>query len=104
MQAAETAILAPLRDPLQLDKLPEIGLCHGMAGLLHAAWRMATETDNTEIAAELPHLADRLITALDQDDHGPELLDGVAGAALALHTFGTDSAPAPHWDTFLALA
>ncbi|MGW4982619.1 lanthionine synthetase C family protein [Streptomyces mirabilis] len=104
VQAAENAILATLRDPLQLDKLPEIGLCHGMAGLLHAAWRMATETRNTEIAAELPRLADRLIAALDQDDHDPELLDGAAGAALALHTFGTDSAPAPHWDTFLALA
>ncbi|MFD7407996.1 lanthionine synthetase C family protein [Streptomyces sp. NPDC059866] len=104
VQTAENAILATLRDPLQLDKLPEIGLCHGMAGLLHAAWRMATETDNTEIAGELPRLADRLITALDQDDRDPELLDGAAGAALALHTFGTDSAPAPHWDTFLALA
>ncbi|MFF7838793.1 lanthionine synthetase C family protein [Streptomyces ossamyceticus] len=104
VQAAENSILATLRDPLQLDKLPEIGLCHGMAGLLHAAWRMAAETRNTEIAAELPRLANRLITALDQDDHDPELLDGAAGAALALHTFGTDSAPAPHWDTFLALA
>lgn len=104
VQAAENAILATLRDPLQLDKLPEIGLCHGLAGLLHAAWRMATETGNALIAAELPRLANRLITALDQDDHDPELLDGAAGAALALHTFGTDSAPAPHWDTFLALA
>ncbi|MFJ9907896.1 lanthionine synthetase C family protein [Streptomyces sp. NPDC101152] len=104
VQAAESAVLATLRDPLQLDHLPEIGLCHGMAGLLHAAWRMARETRNTEIATELPHLADRLITALDQDDHDPELLDGAAGAALALHTLGVDSAPAPHWDTFLALA
>ncbi|MEU7183249.1 MULTISPECIES: lanthionine synthetase C family protein [Streptomyces] len=104
VQAAESAILATLRDPVQLDKLPETGLCHGMAGLLHTAWRMATETDSTEIAAELPHLADRLITALDPDDLNPELLDGAAGAALALHTLGTDSAPAPHWDTFLALA
>nr|WP_181800247.1 lanthionine synthetase C family protein [Streptomyces ipomoeae] len=104
LQAAESAILATLRDPHQLDKLPEIGLCHGMAGLLHATWRMATETGNAEISAELPRLADRLITALDQDDHDPELLDGAAGAALALHTFGTDLAPAPHWDTFLALA
>lgn len=102
VQAAENAILATLRDPLQLDNLPEIGLCHGMAGLLHSAWRTATETRNTEIAAELPRLSHRLITALDQDD--PELLDGAAGAALALQTFGTDSAPAPHWDTFLALA
>ncbi|AVH54550.1 MULTISPECIES: lanthionine synthetase C family protein [Streptomyces] len=104
VQAAENAILATLRDPHQLDKLPEVGLCHGTAGLLHAAWRMATETGNTEITAELPRLADRLITALDQNDHDPELLDGAAGAALALHTLGTGSAPAPHWDTFLALA
>ncbi|MEV7731605.1 lanthionine synthetase C family protein [Streptomyces sp. NPDC088921] len=104
VQAAENAILATLRDPLQLDRLPEIGLCHGTAGLVHAAWRMATETGNSEIAAELPRLTDRLITALDQDSHDPELLDGTAGAALALHTLGTSSAPAPHWDTFLALA
>ncbi|MBV1940876.1 lanthionine synthetase C family protein [Streptomyces sp. BV286] len=104
VRAAENAILATLRDPLQLDKVPEIGLCHGMAGLLHAAWRMATETGNTEIAAALPGLADRLITALGQNDQFPELLDGAAGAALALHTYGTNSAPAPHWDTFLALA
>lgn len=103
-QAAENAMLATLRDPVQLDKLPEIGLCHGMAGLLQAAWRMATETGNAEIAAELPRLTGRLIAALDQDNHDPELLDGAAGAALALHTLGTGSAPAPHWDTFLALA
>ncbi|WP_181801458.1 lanthionine synthetase C family protein [Streptomyces shenzhenensis] len=104
VQAAENAILAALRDPLLQDKLPEIGLCHGMAGLLQAGWRMATETGSTAIATELHRLADRLITALDQNDRDPELLDGVAGAALALHTFGTGRAPAPHWDTFLALA
>ncbi|MFC7908345.1 lanthionine synthetase C family protein [Streptomyces nigra] len=104
VQAAENAILTTLRDPLQLDKLPEVGLCHGMAGLLHAAWRMATETGNTEITAELPRLAERLIAALDRGNHAPELLDGAAGAALALHTLGMDSAPAPHWDAFLALA
>ena len=27
----------------QLDRLPETGLCHGTAGLLHAAWRMAAD-------------------------------------------------------------
>ena len=102
--AAENAILAALRDPQQLAKLPEIGLCHGMAGLLHASWRMATQTGNTEITAELPHMADRLCTALERPGHDPELLDGAAGAALALHTLATNHAPAPHWDTFLALA
>uniref|UniRef100_A0AAU1ZSY1 Lanthionine synthetase C family protein n=1 Tax=Streptomyces sp. NBC_00093 TaxID=2975649 RepID=A0AAU1ZSY1_9ACTN len=105
VQVAENALLATLRDPLQLDKLPETGLCHGMAGLLHAAWRMATETGNAEITAELPRLTDRLITALDQDGtENPELLDGAAGVALVLHTLGTGSAPSPHWDAFLALA
>ncbi|MBT2405594.1 MULTISPECIES: lanthionine synthetase C family protein [unclassified Streptomyces] len=104
VQDAENAVLATLRDPLQLAKLPEIGLCHGMAGLLHAAWRMATETDSPEITAELPRLANHLITALNRSDHEPELLDGAAGAALALHTLGTGSASAPAWDTFLALA
>ncbi|QKV95937.1 lanthionine synthetase C family protein [Streptomyces sp. NA02950] len=104
VQAAENAILAALRDPIQLELLPEIGLCHGTAGLLHAAWRMADQTRNPAITAELPHLADRLIVALGRPDHDPELLDGAAGAALALHTIGTGIAPASHWDTFLALA
>lgn len=104
VQAAENAILAALRDPIQLDLLPEIGLCHGTAGLLHAAWRMADQTRNTAITAELPRLTGRLIVALDQYDHEPELLDGAAGAALALHTVGTGAAPAARWDAFLALA
>jgi len=104
VQAAENAILAVLRDARQLDTLSEIGLCHGMAGLLHAARRIAAERDSPEITAELPHLANRLITMLDRSHQDPELLDGAAGAALALHTLSTGNAPGPHWDTFLALA
>jgi hypothetical protein len=103
-QTAENAMLAALRDPDQLDLLPETGLCHGTAGLLLAAWRMATDAGSPEIAAHLPHLTTRLIAALDRAEHNPELLDGTAGAALALHTVGTSAAPAPHWDAFLALA
>ncbi|MGX1541144.1 lanthionine synthetase C family protein [Streptomyces adustus] len=105
VQTAEHAILATLRDPRQLDTLPETGLCHGMAGLLHAAWRTATETGNTQITAELPRLTNRLITTLDRGGHtDPELLDGAAGTALALHTVATGHAPPPAWDAFLALA
>ncbi|RSS94237.1 lantibiotic modifying enzyme [Streptomyces sp. WAC05292] len=104
VRTAENAIVATLSDPAQLDRLPEIGLCHGMAGLLQASWRVATETGNTAITEQLPHLAGRLIAAVNQPGHEPELLDGAAGAALALHTLGTNHAPAPHWDTFLALA
>lgn len=105
-QAAEAAMLVALRDPAELDRLPEIGLCHGTAGLLHAAWRMATDARTTEISDELIGLAASLITKLDDRQRvlNPELLDGVAGAALALHTIGTGTAQRPHWDAFLALA
>ncbi|GAA2242095.1 lanthionine synthetase C family protein [Streptomyces amakusaensis] len=104
VRAAENAMLAALRDPVQLDQIPGIGLCHGTAGLLHAAWRMADQTENPAIAAELPQMTDRLTAALNRSDRDPELLDGTAGAALVLHTVGTGTVAAPYWDTFLALA
>jgi hypothetical protein len=103
-QAAENAMLAALRDRAQLNLLPEIGLCHGTAGLLHSAWRMSADASGPELTAHLPHLTDCLIAALDQPDRDPELLDGIAGAALALHSVGTGVAASPHWDAFLALA
>ncbi|MEV6987275.1 lanthionine synthetase C family protein [Sphaerisporangium sp. NPDC051017] len=103
-QAAENAMLATLRDPEQLDLLPEIGLCHGMAGLLQAAWRMATDSRSPDIGAELPRLTARLAAQLSHPLPDPELLDGAAGAALALHTVGIGAAPATGWDTFLLLA
>ena len=103
--AAEDAILAVLRDPAELGRLTEAGLCHGTAGLLQAAWRMAADATTPQIEAELPRLAARLATQLaGREDDNPELLDGTAGAALALHTAGTGSAPEPCWDAFLALA
>lgn len=104
VRAAERAILSALRDPVQQGQLPAIGLCHGMAGLLQAGWRIGADTGNPEVTAELPYVTARLIRALDDGPHDPELLDGAAGTALALHTLGTGRAPAPYWDTFLALA
>lgn len=104
-QTAEHAMLTTLQAPDQLDMLPEAGLCHGTAGLLQAAWRMATDGMSDALAAELPRLTARLtqqLTHLQQRD--PELLDGTAGSALALHTLGTGTAPESGWDTFLLLA
>ncbi len=103
-QVAENAMLAALRDPAQLELLPEIGLCHGTAGLLQAAWRMAADARNPQIGAELPRLAARIAAQLSRPVPGPGLLDGAAGAALALHTVGTGTAPASGWDAFLLLA
>lgn len=101
---AEAAMLGCLRDPAQLDRLTDSGLCHGTAGLLQAAWRMSHDARNPELAAELPALTDRLLAELQAVPDDVEFLDGVAGIALALHTVGTDIAPSGPWDACLLLA
>lgn len=105
---AEAAMVTALTDPHQQAPLLEPGLCHGKAGLLQAAWRTATSSTN-------PHLATQLITAIRgladalarqlavaQPDT-PELMEGTAGAALALHTAHT-GACLTNWDAYLLLA
>ncbi|WEH31957.1 lanthionine synthetase C family protein [Streptomyces sp. AM 4-1-1] len=103
-QSAEDAMLAALRDPAQVELLDGIGLCHGSAGLLQAAWRMAADAESSPITDELPSLAARLVRQISDPVADPELLDGAAGAALAMHTTGTGTAPASGWDAFLLLA
>lgn len=103
--SAEHAMLTTLQAPRQLDTLTETGLCHGTAGLLQSAWRMAADASTATLAAELPSLTDRLIQQLAHTQpRAPELLDGTAGSALALHTLGTNTPPESGWDTFLLLA
>ncbi|MER7128562.1 lanthionine synthetase C family protein [Streptosporangium saharense] len=96
---AEEAMLTTLRDPAQLDRLPENGLCHGLAGLLHSAWRMAADARTPNIGDELP----RLIAQLSHPTPQAGLLDGAAGVALTLHALGT-GAVLSGWDTVLLLA
>lgn len=105
---AEDAMLAAITSTTQRERLPEIGLCHGKAGLLQSACRMATDSTDphrsTQLKAQLPVLAADLARQLAADSDGtPELMDGTAGAALALHTALTGS-PATGWDAFLALS
>jgi lantibiotic biosynthesis protein len=97
-------MLTAIRDPDQRALLPGIGLCHGKAGLLQSAWRMAAHARDSHLAAELPGLAAQLTAQLSGPVTDPELMDGAAGAALALHTIGTGTAPASRWDAFLLLA
>jgi hypothetical protein len=92
-RTAEAALLACLRDPAQLDRLTTSGLCHGTAGLLHAAWRIAHDSTNPELHAALPTLTQRLL-AQHRPASDPEFLDGLAGIALTLHTIGTGLPPA----------
>ncbi|MFI1179672.1 lanthionine synthetase C family protein [Streptomyces sp. NPDC020799] len=103
----------------EAEPAAEAGLCHGVAGLLQITWRMAHDSGDTELAEHLPLLATRLLDLVDEDEpfgftaapgerppeeHPGGFLTGAAGAALALHTFATDSAPATHWDRALLLA
>lgn len=101
---AAAAMLGCLRDTAQLDRLTESGLCHGLAGVLQTAWRMAADANTPDLAAELPALTDRLLAQVDPAFDDPELLAGQAGIALALHTAGTATAPATTWDACLLLA
>ncbi|MDP9792521.1 hypothetical protein J2S43_001033 [Catenuloplanes nepalensis] len=106
-QRAEEAMLAVLTDTTQRDRLDGIGLCHGRAGLLQSTCRMtAASTDQSradQLAAQIPGLAAELASQLTADRHDdPELMNGTAGAALALHT-ATVGTPATSWDAFLAL-
>lgn len=101
---AEEAMLSLLRDPVQLDRVTDLGLCHGLAGIIQTAWRIAADADTGEIAAELPGLCQRLLDHLSPAPTDPEFLDGAAGIALALHTAGTDAAPRSGWDSCLLLA
>ncbi|MGH8885341.1 MAG: lanthionine synthetase C family protein [Egibacteraceae bacterium] len=103
-RTAETAMLGCLRDPEQLDRITDSGLCHGMAGVLQTAWRMASDAHTPDIATELPRLSARLLTQLRSAPEDTEFLDGTTGAALALHTIGTDTAPLAGWDACLLLA
>lgn len=100
---AETAMLACLNEPTQLCRITHIGLCHGLAGLLHTAHRMSTDARTPEIAAHLPTLITHLTNQLNTDTHDTEFLDGTTGAALALHTLSTPTAPTD-WDRCLLLA
>jgi hypothetical protein len=102
-RTAEAAMLACLRDPAQLDRLTDSGLCHGTAGLLQAVLRMARDAITSGLAEELPTLTERLLAA-HRSVSDAEFLDGLAGIALTLHTVGTGIAPKGPWDACLLLA
>ncbi|MFD7581576.1 lanthionine synthetase LanC family protein [Kitasatospora sp. NPDC059817] len=115
---AVAALTDTLRDPAGWN-LQGPGLCHGTGGLLRIAQRMAEDSGSAELTALLPALAatvaSRLDTALGAGDP-PGLLEGTAGAALALHAHartharaaaqaspaGTGDA-AEEWDAFLLI-
>ncbi|MDX3226235.1 lanthionine synthetase C family protein [Streptomyces sp. ME19-01-6] len=116
--AAENALVAALTDPEQLKATTDNGLCHGFAGLAHAAARTADDAHPStagELRAAIPALLAAVIppstdpelmaTALVQNEEGgPGLLDGAAGIALALLAPSTAAPPRSAWDACLLIA
>ncbi len=97
----------------------DFGLCHGWAGLLQIASRMAFDTGNTYYTEIADELAVRLEKAYDRgapfgfryDYPGsvrpldrPGYLEGAAGIALALHCHATGGPPVTGWDAPLLIS
>ncbi len=103
-QMAERALLDCLADPDQLDQVADRGLCHGFAGIVRAAQRVA------EDAANPPAFADRIGALLQRASAAGRLaetgfLEGEAGAALTFLDAepGGVAAPGGWWDACLLL-
>ncbi|MGP3959737.1 lanthionine synthetase C family protein [Nonomuraea sp. 3N208] len=94
-RAAEQALYGCLSDPSQLALVTDLSLCHGWAGLLHTASRIAANANSPALTARVHGLADRLTTPGSGLVRG--FLTGSAGLALAATTTVTG------WDACLLL-
>lgn len=107
-EAAEAAMLAALRDPDYLAQLgSDPGLCHGLAGLIQCAVRMAADAPGSALPDSILAVTARLLDIVPDTVEDPGLLDGMAGTALALHTAACGPTPTTvsfPWDTVFALA
>ena len=116
---AVAAQRAALSRPDAREAVTDGGLCHGWAGLLQTTWWMARDSGDRELTDHLPQLAANLLALSDPaepfgmtpprprngwTDDPAGFLTGAAGAALALHTFATDTAPTTGWDRALLIA
>jgi hypothetical protein len=102
-QIAEQALAGCVADEQQLAQLRDASLCHGWAGLLQTAWRVAADSDDSDLFDVI-----RLRKLLDQHvKHAPPaqygLLEGMAGVHLARDTVAAGVAPASSWDACLLL-
>jgi len=102
---AEDALARCLADPAQLAQLTDPYLCHGWAGLAVTTWYAAADASTTSLTEQLPRIATALAehTLRRDGPHPPGLIDGAAGAALALYTIACDSR-ASRWPACLLIA
>ncbi|GAA4687883.1 Lanthionine synthetase C-like protein [Promicromonospora umidemergens] len=99
---AESALLNEVRSEQSLATLTDVGLCHGLAGVLQTAWRASVDAATPDLANEVVRLTRAVVEQTDSLTEQTEFLDGLAGVALALHTVTTGHREA-QWDTCLLL-
>lgn len=92
---AEEALYGCLTDARQLALVTDFSLCHGWAGLLHTASRIAARADNPALTRRVQDLTDRLTTP--GLELASALLTGPAGLALVA------TAAVTGWDACLLL-
>jgi len=96
---AEDAFVACVADPSQLALVRDAGLCHGAAGLLHVAHRVAADSEDGRLTVHLPGL--RALLTTQEHPHEEGLLDGTTGLELAQSTADTSTFTAASWDACL---
>jgi lantibiotic biosynthesis protein len=107
---AEQALAGALTDPALRETTTDASLCHGYGGLIHITALAAADAVSPHLTC-LPGLSARIMppdaspaavaACLVRQDIG--LLEGAAGAALALHTVVTGRLPACGWDACLLI-
>lgn len=103
---AEEALARCLASPAQLARLTDPAVCHGLAGVLATAWRVAADATTPVIAEHLPNLLGALLQEQAKSDvparRRPGLIEGTAGIAATLHTIATGTAHG--WDMSLLIS
>ncbi|MGW7067099.1 lanthionine synthetase C family protein [Streptomyces sp. NPDC054855] len=104
-RCAEQSLLTCITDHRQLSRIRDATVCHGWAGLLLAAERIAADAGKDAIKLELPHLYNRLTDYMVRQEipKGTGLLTGADGVLLALHTLNPARPADAAWETCLLL-
>ncbi|MFI6576554.1 lanthionine synthetase C family protein [Nocardiopsis sp. NPDC050513] len=103
MSVAVDGLVKVLDNAALTDLITDPSLCHGWAGVLHVSWRVAHTSGDSRIRERLPAVARAVMNHPEFESAPSGFLTGLAGIALALHTFATNAEPLSGWDRCLAL-
>ncbi|MDQ8708229.1 lanthionine synthetase C family protein [Streptomyces sp. LHD-70] len=103
---AEQTFLSCLTDSRQLSRIRDTTVCHGWAGLLLSADRVAADACLDGFDRELVRLHSQLSDCIVRHEipEGPGLLTGADGVLLTLHTLSPSRPLDPTWQTCLLLS